>query len=62
MAKTKVINITPTWVGVARSYVMLMERGTPKGKENARRGIISMGKKLDELNELAKKGKLKKVT
>jgi len=61
MVKKKTISITPTWIGVAKSWIILLESGTPKGKENARKGIIEMGKKLDELNELAKKGKLKKV-
>jgi hypothetical protein len=55
------IDITPTWIGVARTAIILFERGTPKGRKNAKEIVLDMGRKLDELNELAKKGKLKKV-
>ena len=45
----KTINIGPTWTGVARMHIMLIDHGTEEGKQDARDGILEMGKLLDQL-------------
>jgi len=45
----KTIDLTPTWEGVARIHIMLIENGTDEGKRDAREGIIEMGKLIDQL-------------
>lgn len=49
MSTPKTINIAPTWTGVARIHIMLIENGTEEGKQDARDGIVEMGKLLDQL-------------
>ncbi|KPL26830.1 MAG: hypothetical protein AMJ72_12345 [Acidithiobacillales bacterium SM1_46] len=47
--KPKTINLAPSWEGVAKIHLMLLENGTDEGKADARKGIIEMGKLLDQL-------------
>jgi hypothetical protein len=48
-SKPKTINLAPTWEGVARIHLMLLDHGTEEGQQEARDGIIEMGKLLDQL-------------
>jgi hypothetical protein len=45
----KTINLAPSWTGVARMHIMLIDHGTDEGKQDARDGILEMGKLLDQL-------------
>ena len=45
--KAEVIDMTPSWHTVADIIVMLMEDGTPKGKEEARGFLYDMAKVAD---------------
>ena len=49
MSKPKTVNIAPTWEGVARMHLMLLDHGTDEGRAEARKGIIEMGQLLDQL-------------
>ena len=43
------IDITPTWTEAIAIYVIVLERGTPEGKEIARQGLREIGETLDKL-------------
>lgn len=43
------VNLTPTWTAVARMHIMLIDHGTEEGKQDARDGILEMGKLIDQL-------------
>ena len=55
------IDITPTWKTATGIWIRILERGTPKGKEEAEKQLLEMAGKLDKINELRKKGKLKEL-
>lgn len=51
----------PTWRTATGIWIRILERGTPEGKRLAEKQLLEMAGKLDKVNELRKKGKLKEL-
>lgn len=58
MAKT--IDCTPTWTGVLKYYLAVLEDGTTEGKKLATQELYNMAKAADQYNELINKTKSNK--
>lgn len=48
--KLKVIDCTPTWVGLMPALFAILENGTEIGKKQAREELMDLARKVDELN------------
>ena len=42
--KIGIIDTTPTWVDVVLLYLEIIEKGTPKQRDDAKRGILKCAK------------------
>lgn len=44
------INLTPTWSSLMPAFIMILENGTPEGKEEVSQELMRLAKEIDQHN------------